>query len=147
MNNGKISNTLLTVILIILAAVGFIASNTEILKGLMGPYYLRFGIFIGLLALAFYNYYFPRLKKVVESGEDVTIDNGKISTFLATLITIISGVVMLDPTAFQSIFGSYGGIAYTLVTLATAWYNGAYPRNAQFQPPEVTDGIKEGSVA
>jgi len=147
MNNGKISNNLLTIVLILLAVIGMIASSTDLLKGIMGVSYLRYGTFVGLLLLAFYNYYFPRLKKIVESGEDVTIDNGKISTFLVTLITIVSGVITADPTAFQAVIGSqYGGVAYSFVTLAIAWYNGAYPRNAQYQV-EDTENIQEAGVA
>lgn len=147
MNNGKISDNLLIIALILLSVMGMIASNTDLLKGIMGVSYLRYGAFVGLLLLAFYNYYFPRLKKIVESGEDVTIDNGKISTFLATLITIVSSVIIADPTAFQAVIGNqYGGVAYSVATIAIAWYNKAYPRNAQYQV-EDTENIQEPDVA
>lgn len=147
MNNGKISNNLLIIALILLSVMGMIASNTDLLKGIMGVSYLRYGAFVGLLLLAFYNYYFPRLKKIVESGEDVTIDNGKISTFLATLITIVSGVIIADPAAFQAVIGNqYGGVAYSAATLAIAWYNGTHPRNSQYQV-EDTENIQEPDVA
>lgn len=132
MNNGKLSTQLLTIVLIVVAIMGLVASNTDLLQGILGNAYIKYGAFIGFVLLAFYNYYFPRLKKMVAGGEEVEIDNGKISTFHATAFMLFASVIIANPVAFNSIVGDQlGGTILSILTIVVAIYNNAYPRNVQ----------------
>ncbi len=134
-NNGKLSTWLLTIGLIVF---GLLATDPIYLQALMGQsLYLRYGAVLLAILLAFYNYYYPRLKKMVETGEEPTIDNGKISTFLATAVMLIMGVFAADPTLLKQVVGdvAYANYGPLIITLIVAIYNQLFPRNAQSQAP------------
>lgn len=132
-DNGKLSTWLLTIGLVVF---GLLATNPGYLQALMGSsLYLRYGAVLLAILLAFYNYYYPRLKKMEDTGEVPPIDNGKISTFLTTAAMLLMGVFVADPTLLKQVLG---GVAYAnygplVVTLVIALYNQLFPRNAQSQ--------------
>lgn len=99
--------------------------------------YLRYGAVLLAIILAFYNYYYPRLKKMVDTGEGPAIDNGKISTFLATAAMLLMGVFVADPTLLKQVLGdaAYASYGPLIATLIIALYNQLFPRNAQSQAP------------
>jgi hypothetical protein len=133
-NNGKVSTWVLSIGLVVF---GLLATNPQYLQSLMGgSMYLRYGAALLAVILAFYNYYYPRLKKMVDTGEEPSIDNGKISTFLVTAVMLFMGVFIADPTLLERLLG---GVAYAsygplILALIVVLYNQQYPRNAQSQP-------------
>lgn len=134
-NNGKLSTWLLTIGLVVF---GLLATDPSYLQALMGQsLYLRYGAIILAVILAFYNYYYPRLKKMIDTGGKPTIDNGKISTFLATAVMILMGVFVADPALLKQLIGdvAYASYGPLIVTLIIALYNQLFPRNAQSQAP------------
>ncbi len=134
-NNGKISTWLLTIGLIVF---GLLATDPSYLQALMGhSLYLRYGAVLLAIILAFYNYYYPRLKKMADTGEEPVIDNGKISTFLATAAMLLMGVFVADPTLLKQVIGdaAYANYGPLIVTLIIVIYNQLFPRNAQSQVP------------
>ena len=134
-DNGKLSTWLLTIGLVVF---GLLATDPGYLQALMGAsLYLRYGAVILAILLAFYNYYYPRLKKMVDTGEVPLIDNGKISTFLATAAMLLMGVFVADPTLLKQVLGevAYANYGPLILTLVIALYNQLFPRNAQSQVP------------
>ena len=134
-NNGKLSTWILSIGLIVF---GLLATNPDYLQALMGQsLYLRYGAVILAIIIAFYNYYYPRLKKIVDTGEEPTIDNGKISTFLATAMMLFIGVFIADPTLLKQLMGNVAYASYgpLILALIVAIYNQQFPRNAQSQAP------------
>ena len=132
-DNGKLSTWLLTIGLVVF---GLLATNPGYLQALMGSsLYLRYGAVILAILLAFYNYYYPQLKKMADTGEVPSIDNGKISTFLATAVMLLMGVFVADPTLLKQLLGevAYANYGPLVLTLVVALYNQLFPRNAQSQ--------------
>ena len=133
-SNGKMSTWLLSLGLIVF---GLLATDPQYLQAIVGQsIFLRYGVVILAILLAFYNYYYPRMKKIVDTGEEPTIDNGKISTFLATAVMLFIGVFVADPTLLQQLIGGtpYASYIPLILALITAIYNQQFPRNAQSQP-------------
>ena len=132
-SNGKLSTWLLSIGLIVF---GLLATNPDYLQSLLGQsIYLRYGAVILAILLAFYNYYYPRLKKMVDTGEEPTIDNGKISTFLATAVMLFIGVFVADPALLKQLIGNVAYASYGpfILAIIIAIYNQQFPRNAQSQ--------------
>lgn len=132
-SNGKLSTILLSAALVIF---GLIATDPQYLQALLGDsLFLRWGGFILAVLLAFYNYYFPRLKKVVETGEEIKWDNGKLSTFAATAAMLFIGVFVADPTLLKQLLGdaAYAKFGALILAALVMVYNGKYPRNEQSQ--------------
>ncbi len=138
--NGKISTILVTIALL---ALGFFAVNPELLQTIFGQ--AAIALPIGGILLAFYNYYWPRYQKMVETGEQVTLDWGKVSTFLATGLTIIGTFFAADPALLQNtvlyfmggeLFAKYG---LPVLYIVTAILNYQFPRNMQNQPGPITE--------
>ena len=137
-NLGKITSYLLLLVLVIF---GFLAVNPAVLQSIIGDnLYFRYGAFIIALLVTFGNYYYPRLKVMVLGGEPITIDHGKLSTFLATALGLFASVGILYPDAIVSLLGSMGLSSYatTIVYVLGAFYNYQFPRNAQYQLPAET---------
>ena len=141
-DNGKLNTWLLTIGLVIF---GLLATNPGYLQALMGSsLYLRYCAVLLAILVAFYNYYYPRLKKMADTGEIPPIDNGKISTFLATAVMLLMGVFVADPTLLKQVLGAvaYANYGPLVITLIIALYNQLFPRNAQSQTPTTEASLK-----
>lgn len=128
-SNGSISTGIMFVALIIL---GVIAQNPDYLNTILGgSIALKFGAFLAAIIVAFYNYYYPRMQKLVETGEPIKLDNGKISTFLATTATIVLGVCVASPDLLSNVLTELGFAQYIpfIGAVVLAVYNYKYPRN------------------
>lgn len=138
-NNGNLSTWILTLALVIL---GVFAQNPSFLNTVLGDSgLLKFSAFIVAALLAFYNYYYPRLQKLVETGEEIKWDNGKISTFLATTATLVIGVYVTNPDLLNNVLMELGYAQYIPIigAIIIAAYNFKFPRNEQSQLTESQD--------
>ena len=128
MGIGKGTTILMSILLLLFSVV---LADPSALKGIVGEnIWISWGLAITAFVIVFGNFLYPSIKEISETGT-LKVDNGSVSTFVATFLGLIATIGFLYPDAILQIMTNLGLEKYgaSAVYILGMIYNAKYPRN------------------